>query len=197
MDLLSRKFFGFAVAAMVGTGVLAALPSGAMAGFVQDQVLGLTNPDTLIDFGNDNSLDGDIITNQFSSSGVVFGGTNFRYAIDSTANPGPTLTLGHLGPDNTTIQPGSIFFTSDVTDAVFSLRTNTGTTTFSAFLDGSQVTGGLFSAPTNADNPPAGPGASGNYYGFTGLLFDELRFNIAAANTGFSLDNLQFILEEL
>ena len=167
MDLLSKKIFGFAVAAALGTGVLAALPSGAMAEFVQDQVLGLTNPDTLIDFGNDQSLTViPFITSEFSSSGVVLGGENFKYAIDSTANPGPTLTAGHLGPVDATIQPGSIFFNSDVTDAVFSLRTNTGITTFSAFLDGSQVTGGLFSAPTDADNPPACQRQFLRLYGF-------------------------------
>ena len=94
-------------------------------------------------------------------------------------------------------QPGSIFFTEDVIAASFAWVTNPGSTTFEAYHNDVLVE--AFSAPTNTVDFPVG------FFGFTGILFDEIRFTIdagtilfpgpiVAANTDFGLDNVQYIV---
>ena len=57
-------------------------------------------------------------------------------------------------------------------------------TTFSAFLGGSLVES--FTAASDSGFPAD----SGRFYGFEGIVFDEIRLSINAVNMGANLDNL-------
>ena len=59
-------------------------------------------------------------------------------------------------------------------------------TTFSAFLGGSLVES--FTAASDSGFPAD----SGRFYGFEGIVFDEIRLSINAVNMGANLDNLQY-----
>jgi hypothetical protein len=149
-----------------------------------DRANGLASPDVLLDFGSDLFPIGTVITNQFASDGIVFGS---NYVYSTTPANAPSAAAGLIGPADGFSPTGSIFFSNDVSSAVFSWRTNNGSTTFDAFNDGSLVE--TFTAPSNASVPVV----SGKFYGFEGIIFDEIRISIAAVNESFSLDNLQYI----
>ena len=166
--------------------------SSVNATTVSDRATGLTSPDPLsLDFGS--NLYGDLfaITNQFSKSNNVTFEGDPRYR--TTANDDlPAIAGGYLFGNikNATGgiggNPFDILFSIDVTNALFSFRTNPGTSTFTAYLDGElQET---FNAATNGD---AGDN-TGRFYGFTDILFNKITIS---ANTGigtYNLDNLQF-----
>ena len=175
----------FAVIISLGIAALGLTAASAKATQISNADLGLTSPGTLIDFGVNAFALSTPITNQFIGSGVTFAG-NFNY--QNTGTNVPSLAGGHLNGVTSSSSPNSILFSANVTDALFSFRTNTGTTTFSAFLDELLITNGSFSAGTNADLPAA----SGKFYGFTGLLFNKITFDVSSNNDAFNLDNLQF-----
>ena len=184
MSILQRRLVrvaAVAVAVIVWGGVLVA-PTGASAAIVINRATGLASPDVLIDFGSELFTDFTVITNQFASSGVTFG-PNTAYATTEVVFP--SVSGGFLRTVSAASQPGSIFFTSDVTDAVFSWRTAPSNTTFQAFLNGGLVAS--FTAAANANFPEA----SGKFYGFEGIVFDEIRLAISGA-VDFTLDNLQY-----
>jgi len=99
---------------------------------VDNRATGLSSPDVLIDFGSELFPYGTAITTEFA--GVTFGSIGSNYTYATTLNLGPSLSFGFLGPGDNSIQLGPIFFTSDVTDAVFSWGTNVGSTSFAAYL---------------------------------------------------------------
>jgi hypothetical protein len=175
---------------VVATAVLG-LSLSAQAAPVINQATGLSAPDTLIDFGMGLFPTGTDIANNFASDGVTFGST---YEYLDVGDFGPSVAFGSLMNDNNNSslnQPGVILFVTDVSAAVFSWRTLSDTTTFSAFLDGSLVES--FTAVSNDDTPAA----SGKFYGFTDIVFDEIRLSIlpssgASPAFAFTLDNLQY-----
>ena len=179
------RVFGTAIVGIVAAAALTFMPSGAQALPVNDQNTGLAAPDVVVDFGSNSFKPTTIITDEFAGQGVEFGSI---YVYQTSAIPTPAVAGGHVeagipssGPP---LAPGSIFFTSDVTEAVFSWRTAPGTTTFEAYLDGALVE--TFAASTSDD------ASTGRFYGFTGIVFDEIRLSISSLNNGFSLDNLQY-----
>ena len=186
MSILQHRLVRVAAAvAVIGWGAVLVAPTGASAAFVANSDTGLTSPDVSIDFGSNLFADGTVITNQFEvSDGVIFGAT---YQYGTAPNLGGSISGGVLGTVAATFTPGSIFFTSAVSEAVFSWRTNPGTTTFEALLNLASVES--FTAATNADIS-----AAGKFYGFGGILFDEIRLTINLADTAFTLDNLQYNL---
>lgn len=156
---------------------------GTYAATIIDQTDGLASPDIVIDFGVDLYSSGTIIDDEFASSGVTFGPT-YTYSNFSMALP--PLNQGHIDNVNISSQPGNIYFSLDVTAAVFSWRTLSNTmTTFTAFNDGLFVE--TFTASTNTSF------SGGRYYGFENILFDEIRLSIGDIETGFTLDNLEYI----
>lgn len=175
IDILRHALLSMAAVACLFTGQ-------AIAATVNNQNTGLASPDVVVDFGDGLFITSTPVTNQFAGEGVTFG-AGYQYADSNESTP--AITQGFLFTSTGVTPPGSIFFTSDVTDAVFSWRTNPGTTTFEAYLDGILVET-LINAPTFGDT------ASGHFYGFTGILFDEIRISINAINNGFTLDNLQY-----
>ena len=149
---------------------------------IDQNTSGLVAP-TIIDFGVSLFPTGTSITNQFS--GVVFG-SGFAYDANCPACNFPDVAGGLLYTPTAQSTPLDIKFTSDVSAAAFSLRMNTGTATFEGYLNGSLVA--TFTGATNANVN------SGNYYGFAGIIFDEIKItNINTENWGgATLDNLQF-----
>lgn len=140
---------------------------------------GLATPDVLIDL---NSLSGGtLINSQFAGQGIVFSSTLGSFLAQSSC------IFGSGGCSNTTngslSNVYSFLFSSDVSDVSLRLVTNTGTTTFTALLNGSTVES--FSTSTNTSSVNA-------YYGFSGIVFDELRYTINAINSNFNLDDVAF-----
>ena len=82
----------------------------------------------------------------------------------------------------TSCDPFSISFNDVATDAAFAFASNPGNTTFQALLDGSIVES--FIASTDLTS-------SSNYFGFTGILFDEIHI-IPGGSGGAIYDDIQF-----
>lgn len=139
---------------------------------------GLAAPDVTIDFEAGALAGGTTVTNQFS--GVTFQGTNYAMATGGAGTGSQNINGRFLTEISAGILPGAIVFDGPVTAAGFNLRTVSGLTTFEAFLGGGMVES--FSAPTNLV-------LGNNFFGFQGILFDEIRFS----NPAFNLDNLQFV----
>lgn len=184
MKLIKIRFVQAAAIAAFSVGSMFLMPTNTLASTVSDRATGLTSPGTVVDFGNGDFVNNTSITTQYNSLGVSFA-PNFNYAdLDS---PGPTIVEGYLLSGNTSSAPGSIFFSSNVTDAVFSwLTTTSRTTTFEAYLANSLVE--TFSATTDS----AIALGTGSFFGFENILFDEIRLSISDGTQGFTLDNLQF-----
>lgn len=177
--MLDRIMLGFVSAMMI------LLHTDVLAASINNRVFGLTSPDIALDFGANLFAAGTPITNQFAASGVTFGSEYYYFTSGST--PTPTTAGGYLGKGTSNnIQSGSVMFLDPVSAAAFSWRTLTGTTTLTAWLNGSLVE--TFTAPSANFNSPT----SGRFYGFENVTFDELSIFITAPNTNFTLDNLQF-----
>lgn len=99
---------------------------------------------------------------------------SFAYYNDLNSSS-PSASNGHLGLnlDFFTSSTHSIQFSENVSDAVFSWRTDEGTS---------------FSADTTRGRPSE----SGRIYGFTGYQFNEIRITTPSSSGVFTLDNLQF-----
>lgn len=198
---MSIKSISRALSISLCAGLLSSHAHGAT---ITDRAIGLDSLDKIvIDFGDDASLVGMTITDQFISSGVTFGPTYVYETLDhSTIQVRPSLAQGHLTNINIDgAQPGSIFFTSDVSAAVFSWRTDniaTGglrvETLLSAYNDNVLVEQG------SGFSNKALPIDSGRYFGFENILFDEIRISLLvegtvdlSTKTFFTLDNLEYV----
>jgi hypothetical protein len=124
------------------------------------------------------------ITNQFAGLGVTFSPSMY-YNTQPNFFPTDFLANFSFGGDPTH-NPVSILFAQDQTAAAFAMQTNPGTSTFEAFLNGVFLES--FSAATTLSFLPDLTNAS-NYYGFTGIVFDEIR--VTSGTTFFQIDNLQ------
>jgi len=153
---------------IVGFGIIGVNPAQAVS---LNNGTGISNPATTITFDLGDEI---LLTNQYSSLGVIFAGLLLTYI-----NPGyPNITAAvAYNFDN----PFLISFTQPQSQAAFSFVTNRGTSTFEALLNNSVVE--TFSARNDLDS-------TNNFYGFTGITFDALR---VTPSGGFGLiDNLQF-----
>lgn len=158
--------------------------SDSHATFINDSDTSpLASPDVSIDFGSGLFDFFTVIDDEFVSQGITFGG-NWQYS--TTTATSPSLSAGYLFHSSTAQPPGSFLFTESVTDVVFSWRSDPGFTTFTTYLDGTQVE--TETALTNLFLD------TGRFYGFTGSLFDEIRFSYPSDILRPTLDNLQFNL---
>ena len=153
----------------------------AQAATVTYQTSGLVDPDTLITFDEGNLANGTFVTNQFE--GVSF---SAGIRINTVAYPFPNVPGRNLRNFFPIADTFSIFFDADVTDATFSMITNTGISSFTALLDGVEVE--TFRAFTTLYSPA-------NYFGFGGILFDEIRVAVGGSNSAMLIDNLAYNLE--
>ena len=167
--------------ATVSLEMLLALGATNPAAAPLTNAFGLLTPQTTITFSEVSLAHGDVLTTQFSALGVTFSGLTY----DSLLIPGSGLSTPVASkPASPGVFTFDIFFTSDVTDAAFQMVGNTGTSTFQAFLDGV-----LVESFTAFSTVP-----STTYYGFTGILFDQIRVSpcCPVLGAGASIDNLQF-----
>jgi hypothetical protein len=150
------------------------------AATIIDQNSGLLSPDKIvIDFGDKDYPVGTTIDTQFN--GVTFGST---YVYNITTAMHDALTHGYLENSSSITQPGSIFFSADVSAVNFSWRARTKTI-FSAWNDGVKVE--EFEYDTNMSL------TGGRYYGFQDIVFDEIRLSINHPSKSFTLDNLEYV----
>ncbi len=145
---------------------------------IVDSKIGLTSPDVVIDFGTRVLERSAPVSDQFP--GVTF--NDALYAC--CAELAPAVEQGYLfGRSDTDIGP--IVFDDNLSAVAFSWRTNvTGSTTFEAWLDDVMVES--FTAATDSGS------STGRYYGFSGIVFDEIRVIILTEDKAFSLDNIQW-----
>jgi len=149
---------------------------------------GLASFDQLVTFGNNLYSADTAITNQFSASGVTFSGGLFYDASGSPAyaNMFQSRLKNYSGGSCSTgeCQTFSIFFSNPVSDAVFAAVTQASSSTFSAYLNNALVE--TFSAATGT--------TANNVYGFTGIVFDEIRIDPATtSNSAMLLDSVEYV----
>jgi VPDSG-CTERM motif len=142
---------------------------------------GLASPVTTIDF-NASLGDGTVVTNQYAGLGVTFS-PNLVYDTIYSGAGIPNIGGGQLRNfAGTVVDPFSLLFAVDQTEVAFAMATNPGTSTFSAYLDGVLVES--FSAATDVSS-------SNNFFGFSGIVFDEIRVDAGGSGSAMLLDNLQ------
>jgi hypothetical protein len=162
------------------------------AGFIHNAT-GVSGPHSTITFSEFGLPADTVITDQYSSLGATFSPNLYQ-------NPQPVFPAPNIddSPDSLsnfsfsggdTINPFSIFFNTVQTDAAFAFITNPtdpGTSTFEARLGGVLI---------ESESAPTEFSSSTNFYGFTGILFDEIRV-LAGGEGGFMvMDNLQLNAE--
>jgi len=144
---------------------------------------GISAPAETITFSEFTFATGTPITNQFASLGVTFS-SSLYYDVQPEFFPTDFLANFDLNGDMS--NPDSIMFASDQTAAAFAMQTNSGTSTFTALLNGTPVES--FNASTDDSFLPDLSNAS-NFYGFSGILFNQIE--ITSGTTFFQIDNLQ------
>ena len=130
-----------------------------IGGTIVGDPTGLTSPAVTITFTEFGIPDNTVVTNQYSSLGVIFSSGMYQAS-------GAVLNSGTAGVTS----PFSIYFTSPQTSVAVDLVTNSGTSSFSALLGGAPVDS--FSASTGAQA----------YYGFTGESFDQIQITPGGLN---------------
>lgn len=160
--------------------------------------VGLAGADATITFDEVVLAQGAAVTNQYAALGVTFESLLYYDTLFPTNFPGISgHRLGNFLFDGTVSglqDPFSIRFTSPVEAATFGLASNIAQTRLTAFYQGVGIESFLYNYPG-----PATGGAVA-FVGFQGLLFDEIRVDIAVANIAESIgliDNVQYRLSEV
>jgi hypothetical protein len=143
---------------------------------------GLDNPTQTITFDEIDFPIGTEITTQYSGLGVTFSNlflyTERQGSFNLNDNILSNFDVTLSGP----FGPFSINFLQQQTAAAFALITNPGISTFTALLNGVVIE--TFNAETQLE-------LTDNFYGFSGILFDEIQVNPGGSNTAAGIDNLQ------
>ena len=139
---------------------------------------GLASPTSTITFDEIVFAPNTVVDTQYAGLGVAFT-TGLQYDSQGPAAL-PGITGHYLGNNDgenlgSIVNPFSIFFGPAVTAAAFGMATNPTTTLFEALLGGSLVES--FSVATNLNN------AAQSFYGFTGIIFDEIQITLMDLNT--------------
>jgi hypothetical protein len=123
-----------------------------------------------------------VVTTQYSGLGASFTGT---WQNSSYGGAFPNMIGDVLSdfPDNSCpcAPTFEIDFTAPVTDAVFALVTNSGTSTLASYLGASLI------ETTNFNT-----GFDGQFTGFTGSLFDRIDVAPGGSNNASIIDSLEF-----
>ena len=158
--------------------------ASAEAGFISGSPVGLSDPGVVLTFDEVVLPAQTSVTDQYAAYGVTFG----PFAMyDEVGNPGnPNITGNYITnfiANGVANRIESIQFDRPVTAAAFAIATQTGTTSFTAYLNGFAVDSG--SASTNLTSKD-------NYFGFQNEVFDEISFSVASYDLAAVVDNLQF-----
>jgi len=173
---IARASFAVALLAGIATGIDA-------APIINNT--GVVSPDVTITFSEHVFATETLITSQYADLGVEFD-AGLYYDVQPEFFPEHFLANFSF-EGGQTFNPASITFTAPVSAAALALQSNPGTTTFTALLNGVVVES--FSAGTALSVLPDLSHAS-DFYGFSGILFDELR--IETDTEFFQLDNVQY-----
>jgi hypothetical protein len=142
---------------------------------------GLTSPTSTLTFDEINFTEGTAIDTQYAAYGITFTSSLFYDNQGPATFPG--ITDNYLGNfyEDSLVNPFSIFFSTQQSEAAFGMATNPAQTTFTALLNGSPVES--FSVSTTFDDPNTG------FYGFSGITFNEISIFVS---TDLALiDNIQ------
>ncbi|MBD1856943.1 hypothetical protein Q2T42_26730 [Leptolyngbya boryana CZ1] len=169
-------------------------PAHALA--IDASPTGLANPAQTIDFSD---LAGEApagttaLTNQYSSAGVTFSNLYFVGSADFDISsfgefpyqdPASAFNITSFSNGMTTVNPFSIQFTSPQTRAAFKIYSSKPTVTFTALLNGTPIES--FTSSSIFDMP-------GDYYGFTGVTFDQIQIAVGGAELrAAGISSLQF-----
>ena len=144
---------------------------------ISNSTSGLTSPAVTITFDEHVLPVQSAVTNEYSDLGVIFS-PNLYYS-SQTGFPNITgNTVTNFGIGSSVFQ-FSINFVADQTSAAFAMVSNSSSWLFEALLNNSVVES--FSAKVDT--------SSANFFGFTGIAFDEIRYT--SAPDFMIIDNLQ------
>ena len=170
---LVQYVFACLVTVMYATGVNLAY------GTVINNSTGLATPDIIVNFNNTTLIQDDEVTNQFA--GVNFDPNTIFLILPEGSDYFLTNSVGNFQDKNGTATyadtrvPFFIHFSDTVTEAAFQMRANYSFWTITALL------GTTFVEDTTVQFPDTVPDF---YVGFTGILFDTLKFEVATPNHG-------------
>ena len=168
--------------ALVCAALLALGSVPASAATIDSETSGLSSPAVNIGFDEISLMSGELVIDQYSGLGVSFSPA-LAYLGSFSAGPnisGPSL-INIGGSPLTIFNPFSIAFENAVSGASFAFVSADSNTTFEALLNGVVVES--FSSMTGDQIQ--------SYYGFTGIVFDEIRVTVGAPGMGI-LDDLSF-----
>jgi len=164
-----KKFAGFAFVLSLLVG------SPAQATPIIAAATGLVAPARTITFSEIILADGALLTNQYAGLGVTFNNLWYNTQVVNLGNINSPVAENFNNAGGI-FNPFSVFFNSTVNAAALVLGTNAGATTrFTAFLNNVAVE--TFDSPTNL------VGAN-DWYGFTGIAFNELRIQVLPGPVG-------------
>lgn len=168
--------------AVATAAALALACSAAQADFLHDET-GLPNPEQTVDFESVALGRSQPVTNEFASLGLSF---ESAYANGDTTSPVLHISGNRIGNFQSGVSARTgfaIHFLAPVSAAAFALATaDGGQSTFEAYFHGSLV---------EAHQAPSGISSPVNFYGFTGIVFDELRIRTDSFDHALMIDNLQ------
>lgn len=162
-----------------------ALLAPSMFGDTIQNQTGLASPAFTVTFDDITFAQGTLITNQYASEGVTFSNLVYDGQAPSTCCNGiDNNLLANFDQSgvNPLVNPFTITFTTVQNSAAFAIATNAATTTFTAFLGGTQVD--TFTSPTSFDS------STPFFFGFTGENFDSIQITVGG-DQGALIDNIQ------
>lgn len=170
---------------------LSFLATTASAVVINGQSTGLSDADGFVSFSEIEIAAGTVVTDQFAGLGVSF---EEGLSLFEGGTPRPNFTgdfalnFANVGGSFTIFDPLQIIFSQTVTAASFATtNNNTNNTVFTAFLGDTSVA----SFSTDVARP-TGVGNENNIYGFEGLVFDRIEYDITSGNRTFGLDSISF-----
>jgi len=169
------------VVLICSTSLLLSLPSTVNAASIDGETTGLVSPDILLTFDEEveEVLVPDVaVTNQYSSFGVTFTGLFYDSSccIELWDPDGSSPYLGNVTNKAEDFKDWTAQFDTNTTEVAFTQAGNGGSATISAYLNSVLVEEFEFSD------------ANWGYYGFTGIVFNEIRM---AAGSAMLIDNFQ------
>ena len=165
--------------ALVGAAALLTEGTPARATFVNND-FGLTSPVQVVTFDEHILAQNASVTTQYSDLGVTFAGAFYDPDVSNLVHV-VGHRLGNFIP-STPVSAFSMHFNARQTRAAVAMATQPGTSTFTALLNGVVVETG--NAATSLSNP-------NDFFGFEGILFDEIRISVNSVDHALLLDNLQ------
>jgi hypothetical protein len=145
---------------------------------------GISSPAETITFSEHSLPQNTSVTTQYSDLGVTFQSMFYNPDPNTFGHDINPPDIGNFKQSVTASNPYSIFFTQAQTSAAFALGSQAGTTTFTALLNGNVVASG-----TASTSLPSGH--ANDFYGFSGVLFDQIRISTSSVDNAAIIDNIQ------